>query len=146
MGCYWIICQAQHWPLLRKEMKEINFFFYEHCRQNHLLFHALEKGTDSDTPLGLPPPPASLPPPPVSPVCTCGWRVTANEEGAVTYFLSAWKRENAVISVLPQAVGDKVASFYHSLLARPWVSHCTQVPLCNTETKALFYLAGMLWG
>lgn len=47
MGCYWIICWAQHWPLHRKEMKEINFFFfYEHCRQNHLLFHALEKGTD----------------------------------------------------------------------------------------------------
>lgn len=31
-----------------------------------------------------------------------------------------------MISVLPQAAGDKAASF------------CMQVPLCNTETKALF--------
>lgn len=73
-------------------MKEINLF-YEHCRQNHLLFHALEKGTGSDTPLGLPPPLASLQPPPVSLICTRGWRVTANEEGAATSFLSARKKE-----------------------------------------------------
>lgn len=36
------------------------------------------------------------------------------------------KKENAMISVLPQAAGDKAASF------------CMQVPLCNTKTKALF--------
>lgn len=118
-------------------MKEI-IFFYEHCRQNHLLFHALEKRTDSDTPLGLSPPPASLQPPPVSLVCARGWRVTANEEGAAMYFLCARKKENATISVLSQAAGDKAASFCHSLLACPWVSHCTQVPPCNAERKALF--------
>lgn len=128
-------------------MKEINFFFffYEHCRQNHLLFHALEKGTDSDTLVDLLPPAASLQAPPVSLVCTDGWRIIANE-GATIDFLRARKKENAVISVLPQAVGDKAASVCHSLLTRPWVSHCTQVPLCHAETKALFYLARMLWG
>lgn len=54
------------------------------------------------------------------------------------------RRKNAVISVLPQAAGDTAESFCHSLLTCPWVSHCTQVPLCNTEKKALFYIARML--
>jgi len=122
-----------------QERDERNIFFYEHCRQkNHLLFHALKKGTDSDTPLGLPPPPASLQPPPVSPVCACGWRITAIEAGAATSFLNARTKKNAVISVLPQAAGGKAALFCHSLLACPWVSHCTRVPLGNMETKSIF--------
>lgn len=75
--------------------RNLFFFFGEHCRKNHLLFHALEKRTDFSCLASLHHQlPCNLP--------LLVWftllGVTASEEGAAAYFLSSRRKENAVIS------------------------------------------------